>query len=266
MFNYLFNDSYNSDIEENVNFIKGKVGSYLINMDRATERLRIVMPNIEQLGFSVERIAAVDGKSLGENLDFVDRETYKNYFKMYPEMGTIGCALSHEKTWRNFLKSNNEFALIFEDDVEFDADKLRTTVESAISRSELWDIIGFELIHDGGPIKIIDNFVCYLASVKHSGCYLINRYAARQLLRKFYPIKMPLDHYFTASWEFDIKFLGVEPRIVKQRGLPSQIKTTAKPKKFKNLSVLIKNACFNIKREIVNFVYNALIIQRIRKN
>ena len=266
MFNYLFNGSYNSDIEENANFVKGKVCSYLINMDKATERLRIVMPNIKKLGFPVERIAAVDGKTLGENLDFVDRETYKNYFKMYPEIGTIGCSLSHEKALRAFLKSDNEFALIFEDDIEFDADKLRTAVKNAISKAELWDVIGFELIHGGTPIKVTEDFVCYLTNVKDAGCYLVNRYAAKQYLQKFYPIKMPWDHYYTAPWEFDVKFLGVEPRIVKQRGLPSQIKTSTKPEKFKNLSVLIKNACFNIKREIVNFVYNALITQKIRKN
>ncbi len=266
MFNYLFNDSYNNPIEENINFTKGTVGSYLINMDKATERLNLVLPIIEQLGFPVKRIAAVDGRSLGDNLDFVDKETYKNYFKMYPELGTIGCALSHEKALREFLKSDNEFAIVFEDDVEFDADKLRAAIKNAVSHKEFWDVIGFELIHNGTPIKVTDDFACYLTNIKDAGCYLLNRYAARQYLQKFYPIKMPWDHYYTASWEFDIKFLGIEPRIVRQRGLPSQIKTSAKPEKFKNLPILIKNACFNIRREIVNFIYNAIILRRLKKN
>ncbi|MCR5225347.1 MAG: glycosyltransferase family 25 protein [Alphaproteobacteria bacterium] len=259
MFNYLFNDSYNSPIEENTSFTKGAVGSYLINMDKAIERLNIVLPAIEKLGFPVQRIAAVDGRSLGDRLDFVDKETYKDYFKMYPELGTIGCSLSHEKALREFLKSENEFAIIFEDDVEFDADKLRDAVENVIYHKELWDVIGLELIHHGMPIKVAKDFVGYLTNVKDAGCYLLNRYAARQYLQKFYPIKMPFDHYYTATWEFDIKFFGIEPRIVKQRGLPSQIKISATPNKIRTLSVLIKNAWFNIKREIINFVYNIMV-------
>ncbi len=264
MFNYLFNDSYNSPIEENTNFTKGAVGSYLINMDKATERLNLVLPSIEQLGFPVKRIAAVDGRSLGDNLDFVDKETYKNYFKMYPELGTIGCALSHEKALREFLKSDNEFAIVCEDDVEFDADKLRAAIKNAVSHKEFWDVIGLELAHSGTPIQVTGNFVCYLSNVKHTGCYMINRYAAQQYLQKFYPIKMPFDHYYTATWEFNIKFLGIEPRLVKQRGLSSQIKTSTKPDKIRTLSVLIKNASFNIKREIVNFIYNVLVIKKLK--
>ena len=139
MFNYLFNDSYNSDIEENTNFEKGKVGSYLINMDKATERLNIVLPAIEKLGFPVKRVSAVDGRNLGDNLDFVDRETYKNYFKMYPELGTIGCSLSQEKALHEFLKSDNEFAIVFEDDVEFNAENFANLLAELKKMKEFSD-------------------------------------------------------------------------------------------------------------------------------
>ncbi len=56
----------------------------------------------------------------------------------------------------------------------------------------------------------------YLSRVFHSGAYLINRNAARRLVSKALPIKLPLDKYFTRSWEFDLKFTGVEPVIVHQ--------------------------------------------------
>lgn len=264
MFNYLFRDSYNHDIEENSSFTKGKVACYLINMDRAVERLNLVRPGIEALGFPTERISAVDGRKLDQNLAIVDYDTYVQYFKMPPELGTIGCALSHEKVWRRFLKSDNEFAVVFEDDVEFNQDKLRHYIQQAVTCKNCWDLVNFELIHSGTPVRVFDEFVCYLTNVKHSGCYLINRCAARRLLEKFYPIKMPLDHYFTASWEFDIKQLGVEPRIVHQRGLPSQIKSQDS-KRVRSISLLLKNAYYHVKRETINFIYNAWISCSIKK-
>lgn len=227
-------------------------------MDKAVDRLNLVSPNIEALGFQTERISAVDGSKLDQDLAIVDTDTFIQYFKMLPELGTIGCALSHEKVWRAFLNSDNEFAVVFEDDVEFDPDELRHYIQQAIAHKKNWDIVNFELIHNGMPVKMFDRFVCYLTNVKHSGCYLINRYAARKFLEKFYPIKMPLDHYFTASWEFDVKQLGVEPRIVHQRGLPSQIKGQDS-KKIRSFSIRLKNAVYHIKRETINFVYNAWI-------
>jgi glycosyl transferase family 25 len=239
-----------------------KIGAYLINLDRATERLSFVMPQILALGLPLERISAVDGKILSrkEIESVADAETYKKRFKTLPEVGTIGCSLSHEKTWRKFLESDYEFALIFEDDVQFDPKELLETVKSVVEKKFLWDIASFELKHHGCPVMASrlagqKRLVFYLTNVTHSGCYLINRNAAQKLLEKFYPIKMPLDHYFTAAWEFGIKFAGIEPRIVFQKIGDSQIKTSP-DKKIKTFDVLARNAFYNVKRAVLHFAYN----------
>lgn len=249
---------------------KMKIGAYLINLDRATERLNFVMPRILALGLPVERISAVDGKTLSpEKIESIaDVETYKKIFKMYPEVGTIGCSLSHEKTWRKFLESDYEFALIFEDDVQFDPNELLETVKSLVKKKSLWDLTSFELKHSGCPATVSKlsrekRLVFYLTNVTHSGCYIINRRAAEKLLKKFYPIKAPLDHYFTSSWKFDLKFAGVEPRIVFQRIGGSQIKTSAN-KKIKTLDVLAYNAIYNVSRAVVHFVYNLFLFIKIK--
>jgi glycosyl transferase family 25 len=238
------------------------LGAYLINLDRAKERLNFVMPAIVALRLPTERISAIDGKTLSrrEIESVTDVESYKKFFKMQPEVGTIGCSLSHEKTWRRFLESDNEFAIIFEDDVQFHPAELREIIELAAEKKALWDIVNFETKHSGCPVKITElcNQKClvfYLTNVTHAGCYLINRRAARKLLDNFYPIKMPLDHYFTTTWELDLKFVGVEPRIVFQRFGDSQIKTSP-PQKIKTIKMLIINAIHNIQRAIFHFIYN----------
>ncbi len=261
MFNFLFHESH-SDFKIHAGFTPNSVGAFLINLDRATERLEFVKPHIDQLKISVERVSAVDGNLFSEEeiRKVCDQERFKKYFKMLPEKGTIGCSLSHEKAWRIFLESEYEFALIFEDDVVFNPHELKSCVESAIEKKDLWDILSFELIHDGWPVKVahlhVDKWLSlYFANVTHSGCYLINRNAAKKFLEKFYPIVMPLDHYITASWEFDIKFAGVEPRIVTQNFGNSQIKTGS-IEKIDDFSIKISNATFNVRRSIVGFLYN----------
>jgi GR25 family glycosyltransferase involved in LPS biosynthesis len=243
-------------------FNSGKIGAYLINLDRAKERLNFVMPAISALDLPMERISAIDGKTLSrkEIESVVDMENYKKFFKMKPEIGTIGCSLSHKKAWSRFLESDNEFAIIFEDDVQFHPAELRETVKLATGKKALWDIVNFETKHSGCPIKITElrnqkYLVFYLTNVTHAGCYLINRRAACKLLDKFYPIKMPLDHYFTTTWGLDLKFVGVEPRIVSQRLGDSQIKISS-PQKIKTMETLIVNAIHNIQRAIFHFAYN----------
>ena len=105
---------------------------YLINLDRAKERLNFVLPFIEGLGFPVERISAVDGRNISlEDVDY-DPEEYLRRFKMYPEPGTIGCALSHMRVWELFMQSQYDYALIFEDDVQFDPEILKTHVDFCV--------------------------------------------------------------------------------------------------------------------------------------
>ena len=249
-----------------------KIGAYLINLDRAIGRLNFVMPAISSLGLSTERISAIDGRTLSlERIGSVtDLESYRKAFKMYPEAGTIGCALSHKKAWQRFLESDNEFAIIFEDYVQFDPLELQKTIRLVIEKKTLWDIANFETKHRGYPVKISmlekqKHLVFYLTNVTHAGCYLINRSAAHRLLEKFYPIEMPLDHYFTSSWKFGLKFAGIEPRMVFQKFGDSQIKIFS-GKKVRTTSMLIANAAYNIQRSIIHFAYNFYCVIRVKIN
>ncbi|CAG7593061.1 MAG: glycosyltransferase family 25 protein [Candidatus Midichloria sp.] len=246
----------------NLRYQKNSIGIYLVNLDRAQDRLQKVLPLIEVIGFPVIRISAVDGKELPkEYIDsVVDYKSYKNFIGHYSEPGTIGCYLSHLKTWEEFLKSNYEYALIFEDDVSFEAEHVERVVSELLKKPQLWDICSFELLHSGGPKKIaelIDNFdlVVYKHRVSHTGAYIINRKAALQLLKYSYPIKMPVDHFFTRNWELGLKFTGVEPRIVYQTFGDSYIKD-GKTKNDYGFSVIIHRAIYEIKSAIMRFVYS----------
>jgi GR25 family glycosyltransferase involved in LPS biosynthesis len=257
----LFKKQSNLDIKFRENN-SGKISAYVLNLEKASERLQQVLPQIEKLGIPYERISAVDGESIQKEkiIDIVDLDAYKSFFKMLPELGTIGCSLSHEKIWKLFLASDNEFALVFEDDVQFEPCVLAKSISSVIDKKNMWDIVAFELKHRGCPVILEtlsseSSLVLYLTDVKHSGAYIINRKAAHRLLQKFYPIKMPLDHYFTRSWEFEIRFCGVEPRIVEQKIGKSQIKRGIN-KKIKLSNIFFRNVSYHVYTATMRAIYN----------
>ena len=272
LFKKSYNNSFNFHKSVIDKFTPKKVHSYILNLDRAVERLQFIIPQVSNLEIPYERISAVDGKTLNEKelSSITDVKSYKSYFKMLPEPGTIGCTLSHEKVWKIFLESDNEFAVIFEDDAQFDPKELSEIITSVIEKKHLWDIVGFELNHHGNPMKIANislkkSLVLYMTNVKHSGAYIINRKAAYRLLQKIYPIKMPVDHYYTRSWEFGLAFCGVEPRVVTQKVGESQIKS-ADYKKIKSFNVIATNAIYNICTSLIYTLYNFYILLCLRKN
>ncbi|GHU12825.1 hypothetical protein FACS189449_07210 [Alphaproteobacteria bacterium] len=247
---------------DSINACTARTVTLVINLAQATERLAYVLPNISALGIPYEVVSAIDGSKLSQEKikSIVDIESYVKYFKMLPEPGTIGCALSHEKALERFLESDNDFAVIFEDDVFFDPTQLSVIIKDLMKKRHLWDIVSFELNHHGHPAKIAQlplekSLVFYLTNVKHAGAYMINRETAGKLLIYFYPIRMPFDHYFTRSWEFGVKFCGVEPRIVEQKFGNSQIKVS-ESKKLKSARILIHNFCYNFSTSLKQTAYN----------
>jgi len=211
-------------VAEQDNSPKAGVGVYVINLDRSKERYAYVKDNLHALGFPVERVSGIDGVKLSEQeiSEKVDLNFYQSFMGHLPKLGMIGSYLSHVKSWQTFLKSNFEYAVIFEDDVSFDAGKLRVAIEDLKKSPELWDMVNLQLIHNGFPLTIktlgnSEQLVVYLTEVTHAGGYILNRQAAERLVAKAFPMKMPHDHYWTRAWEFDMKFTGIEnPRLVHQ--------------------------------------------------
>src|SRR5690606_3854414 len=88
--------------------------TYLINLDRATERLEMMENEFNRIQLPFIRISAVDAKNL-------DKESFqvKNRYDRDLLPGEIGCFLSHVKTLKTFLDSDKDFAVIIEDDAKF---------------------------------------------------------------------------------------------------------------------------------------------------
>jgi glycosyl transferase family 25 len=270
---YFVLSNSNSTVSTHNNFYHKRqgIGVYLINLDRSKKRLNYVQPKIEQLNLPWQRISAVDGVKLSQ-ADLrrnIDIEAYHNFLGHSPRLGTIGCSLSHIKFWQTFLASDYEYALVFEDDVSFDPAQLRQAIDNLLANANLWDIASLEIRHHGLPVTIKKfnddtRMVVYLTRVTDAGAYIVNRKAAENLLAKALPIKMPIDHYFTRTWELDLKFVGIEPRLVKQSYGDSEIEITKRNNNhhdFEQHSLLhkIHKVIYLVQTAIITFLYNLKI-------
>ena len=222
----------------------GSLQVYFINLDKATDKLEHMTPQLEALGFPYVRIPGVYGKELDEEYkkNVTDAEKYKRLMHNEIGVGTIGCYLSHVNVWREFLASNHSYALIFEDDVEFEPNKLKILVGLLLGQSQEWDFVDIDVNRHGfarTDLRLSHTFklVTFRARVANASCYLINRKAAIEFVKKAFPIFLPVDHYIMRPWEFGIKTRGVTPQIVHQTFGKSDI---AKQESKSNVNLFYK--------------------------
>ncbi len=92
---------------------------YIVNLDRSRDRWERMQALFRKLELDVVRLPAVDGRKM-------DSETLKNLRPKLSERhfwlkemtpGEIGCYLSHLKAWKALLDTEEEWALVMEDDL-----------------------------------------------------------------------------------------------------------------------------------------------------
>lgn len=169
-----------------------RIKTYIINLKESTERREYVLAEVGRFKFpDMEIVDAVDGRKMSESEKQACFDIKRFLYKEghYPLPGEIGCTLSHRECYRRLLNSQEEFALILEDDVRFLA-REETLVNN------LKEIIG--KMPDEPYVMTLASHVTYYPESeyqvgKYSFCrvyhawgtcaYLINRKGAERFLR-----------------------------------------------------------------------------------
>jgi GR25 family glycosyltransferase involved in LPS biosynthesis len=75
----------------------------------------------------------------GTNGKTIDYNTIKKYttplYSIFGPKSSIGCSISHISVWKTFLKSNQQYAVIFEDDIIFDSIDLKSDISFYLSKT-----------------------------------------------------------------------------------------------------------------------------------
>lgn len=194
--------------------------AYVINLDHATDRWSRVEETLVAAGMQYQRVSAVYGKHLTlPHPDFAGWK-YRLYHGKRPNLGQIGCFLSHLEVYRRFLASDAEYAMVCEDDILV-AEDIRAVLDAAVQHSELWDILRCSGFHDPHPLKVTPLVGTYQLAVSMTrlcgtGCYVVNRKAAAALLQKMAPMRLPIDHSLDREWMYGLRAAMIDPLPVQQ--------------------------------------------------
>ena len=112
---------------------------YVINLDRAPERMARMERLLAAISVPFERVAAVDGAKLPPPPISADGA----YAVSRSE---IACANSHQKCWDLFSQSGDPYCVIIEDDVHFGSD-FAAFMESPPTFPADFDLIKIESLH-----------------------------------------------------------------------------------------------------------------------
>lgn len=194
--------------------------TWVINLDRAPDRLARVSAQLQRLQLPFTRLAAVDARALTpEQRAALDEPAYRRKHGMSPVLGELGCYLSHVAVMRAFLAGDAAFALVLEDDVLL-KDGLPAVLNGLMSHPDRWDVVKLSAVHRGTPQPCLEvapghRLAVMLSRCTGSSAYLMNRRAAEAYLREpggLLPMQLPYDHVFDQGWRFGLKVRLVTPQ------------------------------------------------------
>lgn len=193
-----------------------RLQTWVINLDRAPDRLQRISQQLLALQLPFTRLAAVDARALSpEQLAALDTPAYCRQHGKSPLLGELGCYLSHVNVMRLVLASDAEFALVLEDDVLLDS-SLLSVLLGLMNAPARWDMVKLSAVHSGTPMPVLEvapghQLAVMLSRCTGSSAYLINRQAAQTYAAGLLPMSLPYDHVFDQGWRFKLKVRLVTP-------------------------------------------------------
>jgi glycosyl transferase family 25 len=193
-----------------------RLQTWVINLDRAPDRLERIRSQLQRLGLTFTRLPAVDARALtADQRAALDDAGYRRKHGMAPLPGELGCYLSHVEAMRLFLAGGAEFALVLEDDVLLH-DGLPAVLHSLMHHAGRWDMVKLSAVHSGTPQPVLQLAPGYQLAVMLSRCtgasaYIVNRHAAQAYVEGLLPMQLPYDHVFDQGWRFGLKVRLVTP-------------------------------------------------------
>jgi glycosyl transferase, family 25 len=189
--------------------------AFIINLDSATDRWAFTEAAFAGSQLILCRVPAVDGTALKLPHAQYSERLYRWWHGRTPNVRELACYLSHLKAMDAFLATDENHALIGEDDLvlrpDFDA-----AIEAAMQYARSWNILRVTGLSRGHPARLVRLFGDYslcvsLGRLKGAGAYVIDRAAATAFLARLLPMRLPYDHAFDREWVVGLRAAYITP-------------------------------------------------------
>jgi glycosyl transferase family 25 len=188
---------------------------WIINLDTATKRLNAITKNLHENKLSFQRISAVNIKSLKattETARYDDTLNQKIYFTALTS-GEKGCFMA----WRELLRSQHQFGLILEDDVELDPNATKNLLKALtwLDTEEPRYLKLYAKRPQGGKIVEALNGSLNIKVPKlpplGTQAQALNRAAAELLIAKSLTFGNPVDVFLQTWWIHKVQIGVLQP-------------------------------------------------------
>ena len=216
---------------------------FYINLDKDIERRTSMERQLKSLGLRYQRIPAVYGRELSEEvlLECYSRRKALRCQSRELTFAEIGCAMSHIHVYRKIIEQKLPYALILEDDVlipENFADAVGAY--NAVIQADRPEILLLspaeadwrqpDQIRKSGICRAVPFSKGYLAS-----SYIVTHLAAQSLLHELYPVSIVADSWERLSTFKVVDVLVLSPFLIKQEQDKFGSSTTADYRPFSNV-------------------------------
>ena len=263
-----------SDTDSRLNNLLGsQLNTYIINLDRRTDRWKTIKPKLDMIHNPYIRLSAIDGKEIPSDILRINADEHKSkeLFGYLLANGEIGCYLSHYFAIQDFMESSSDYALILEDDIEFSPQELTSVIQDLLVVKDEWDIANLHAQGGRSPkhhtsVKTLThtkrNLVYFTTPTASTAAYLINRKAGQALLCKGLPVLMPYDWYLIREWDLGVKYRAILPSLkLHPYSKSSDIQGQGRPESEPEYSHYTSRM-FRMASKIAHYYYN--FIARIR--
>lgn len=195
---------------------------FAICLEREAARKERLAQHLQSLNMPFQFSNAVDGRKLSaDERDHYYSEKQAITVRGRPLAdGEIGCYLSHSRIWERMVDQQIELALVLESDAVL-TDETTTALKACQETKTHWDLIMlfyrecYPSLWHRSPLTEQSRLVRFSNKSACTTAYLITLEGARKLLKKAYPIHMPVDDFMTGGYiKKGINTFAVYPRCV----------------------------------------------------
>lgn len=186
-----------------------KIPIYCINLDKRPERYSAFssQPGVQEL--KPKRFSAIDGSKISLNSPDISNQTKYNILHktrrahgQIDTLGAIGCSLSHYSIWKEFLRGDDLYCFVLEDDAQVPVG-LANQIKLATMSPHEFDVWALSYKLYNKTLNDTEN-QSWKSPVYFWGtsAYIISRKGATELIDQFFPIECHLDNYMCLKNSF----------------------------------------------------------------
>ncbi|MDP9108837.1 MAG: glycosyltransferase family 25 protein [Pseudomonadota bacterium] len=189
-----------------------------ISLASQTDRRAHMTAQLQQCGLPFRFFDAIRIDPAAPPPVSYDRQRRLKHSGVPMRAGEMGCYLSHQQVWRDFLAGGEQLCLVLEDDVTVLPD-FAPVVQSLIEVSAQWEFVRLYGVYPRPsvaiqPLACARQLVDYLDQPNGTQGYLINRDAAMRLLDYTARMWLAIDMSIDRDWEHGVRIMGIEPAVL----------------------------------------------------